>query len=81
MDYVSFYVSCNLDKVTGMAQSVKIIATDWTVEGANSDEEVIFCDCPDRPNSGEGVISVPVQIGPEVDLSSCTVGNGFLTGD
>jgi hypothetical protein len=41
-------VSCNLEKVTGMAQSVEQFATDWTVEGANSGEGVIFLACPLR---------------------------------
>jgi hypothetical protein len=47
-DYVSFYVSCNLGKVAGMVQSVEQLATDWTGEGANNGESVIFCACPNR---------------------------------
>jgi len=48
-EYVPFYVSCNLDKVTCMAQPVEQFATDWTAEGANSSMGVIFCAYPDRP--------------------------------
>jgi hypothetical protein len=58
-------VSCNLDNVAGMAQSVEQFATDWTGEGANSGESVIFRAC---------------SIGTEVGPASCRMSTGFLTG-
>jgi hypothetical protein len=43
------FVSCNVVKVTGMAQTVEQFASDWRVEGASSGEGVIFRACPLQP--------------------------------
>jgi hypothetical protein len=50
----------------GIAQSVYLLATGWTVRGSNPGGGARFC--------------APVQIYPRAHPASCTMGTGFFLG-